>query len=327
MVRASRYGLAYFNPDVMTFSRQALASNTVRPKLRPSSLLSQIEARLDSHGWSCEASDKGNFASQTISLFGGIKQTCGALRDSTLRPILDSFQAKKQSEMKVPGRFLSQDQRRYLSFRDIEELSSEKRAADALEDLVKRHVLIRGLSLKCHRCRQEGWYGLDEFSEVFRCRRCSLEQPMRRDWWLGSGEPAWLYRLAEVVHQFLRSDGDLPLLAAWDRFGESGQALALTNELKFMRPDGSSFETDIVLSNGHELWIGEATSAPQIEPLSRLNRLGELADLLSAYGVLLVTSSPHFKKGVRKRFGEVFDGLWPNAEMITGVQRKPTKPR
>ena len=241
MVRASRYGLAYFNPDVMTFSRQALASNTVRPKLRPSTLLSQIEARLDGHDWSCEPSDKGNFALQTISLFGGIEHTCNSLRDPVLRPILDAFQPKKQGQLKIPGRFLSQDQRRYLSLRDIEELTSEEGAGDALEELVTRHVLIRGLSLKCRRCRQEGWYGLDEFSETFRCRRCSLEQPMRRGWWLGDGEPAWLYRLAEVVHQFLRADGDLPLLVAWDRFGKSGRALALTNELNFKRSDGCKF--------------------------------------------------------------------------------------
>jgi hypothetical protein len=198
----------------------------------------------------------------------------------------------------------------------------KKCAGDVLEQMLERRVLVRGLSLKCRRCRQEGWYGLDEFSVSFRCRRCSLEQEMRRGWWLGAEEPAWLYRLAEVVYQFLRSDGDLPLLAAWDRFGRSGRPLALTNELEFKRENGESFEIDIVLSNGHELWLGEATSTTNLEPLERLDQLGELAELGSAYGVLLVTSTTNFKKVVRERFDRVFAGIWPKAEVIRGVKRK-----
>lgn len=322
MVRATRYGLAYFNPDVITLSGQALASNTVRPKLRPLTLLAQLEARLGPHGWSCGLSDKGIYSSQTIGLFGGVEQTCAALRDPLLRPLLDAYQRGDSAKEKSPGRFLSQDQRRYLSLRDVEKVVDKKSAGDALEQLLERCVLIRGLSLKCRRCRQEGWYGLDEFSGSFRCRRCSLEQEMQRGWWLGDDEPAWLYRLAEVVHQFLKADGDLPLLAAWDRFGRSGRALALTNELEFKRADGSGFETDIVLSNGHELWLGEATSSTGLEPLDRLDQLGEIADLLSAYGVLLVTSRTRFKKGVREHFSKVFDGLWPKAEVITAVKRE-----
>jgi len=41
----------------------------------------------------------------------------------------------------------------------------------------------------------------------------------------------------------------------------------------------------MVLSNGHELWLGEATSSTAFEPLKRFNWLGELAELLPAYGV------------------------------------------
>jgi hypothetical protein len=45
----------------------------------------------------------------------------------------------------------------------------------------------------------------------------------------------------------------------------------------------------------------------RLPPLDRLDQLGELSDLLSAYGVMLATSTSGFKKSVRKRFGEVFD--------------------
>ncbi len=321
MVRATRYGLAYFNPNVMTFSGQALASNTVRPKIHPLSLLAQLQARLEPHGWSCELSDKGIYAAQTITLFGGVETTCQALRDPLLRPLLDVYQRVEKGDQVVPGRFLSQDQRRYLSLRDVRTVVGKKNAGAALERLVESEVLIRGLSLKCRRCRQEGWYGLDEFSRSYLCRRCSLDQPIQKGWWLGDDEPAWLYRLAEVVHQFLVADGDLPLLAAWDRFGPGGRPLDIANELKFSRGDGSSFETDIVLSSGHELWLGEATSSTDLQPLDRLDQLGELSDLLSAYGVMLATSTSGFKKSVRERFGEVFDGLWPKAEIVNEVKR------
>lgn len=321
MVRASRYGLAYFNPNVMTFSGQALASNTVRPKIRPLPLLAQLRARLDPHGWSCERSDKGIYASQTIELFGGVEITCQALRDPLLRPVLDTYQRVPKDDEVLPGRFLSQDQRRYLTLRDIRKIVGEQGAGDALERLVERQVLIRGLSLKCRRCRQEGWYGLDEFSREYRCRRCSLDQPIQKGWWLGVEEPAWLYRLAEVVHQFLLADGDVPLLAAWDRFGPAGRPLDITNELRFTRSDGSNFETDIVLSSGHELWLGEATSSTDLQPLDRLDQLGELSNLLSAYGVVLATSTSGFKKAVRDRFSEVFSLPWPKSEIVNRVNR------
>jgi hypothetical protein len=321
MVRATRYGLAYFNPDVMTFSGQALASNTVRPKIRPLSLLVQLQARLEPHGWSCELSDKGIYAAQTIALFGGVEPACQALRDPLLRPLLDAYQRIQKGDQVIPGRFLSQDQRRYLSLRDVRTVVGKKDAGAVLGRLVESEVLIRGLSLKCRRCRQEGWYGLDEFSRSYRCRRCSLDQPIQKGWWLGDDEPAWLYRLAEVVHQFLGADGDLPLLATWDRFGSGGRPLDITNELKFSRGNGSSFETDIVLSSGHELWLGEATSSTDLQPLDRLDQLGELSGLLSAYGVILATSTSGFKSSVRKRFAEVFDGLWPRVEIINEVKR------
>lgn len=322
MVRASRYGLAYFNPNVLTLAGQALASNTVRPKLRPLSLLAQIEARLAPQGWSCELSDKGIYSSQTIELFGGLAETCAALRDPNQRPLLDAFQAEDKSGKTVAGRKLSQDQRRYLSLRDIEKLLGKDVAGPTLQQLLDKRVLTRGLSLKCQRCRQAAWYGLEDFSQQYRCRRCGLEQELRKGWWLGDEEPCWDYGLAEVVHQFLKADGDLPLLAAWDRFGKSGRTLSLANELEFTQSDGKKFETDIVLSNGHELWLGEATSSTGIDPLNRLDQLGKLAELLPAYGVLLVTSTTRFKRSVRERFGEVFHGVWPKSEVITSVQRR-----
>lgn len=323
MVRASRYGLAYFSPNVFTLSGQALASNTVRPKLRPLSLLAQLEARLEPLGWSCELSDKGIYSSQTIELFGGLSETCAALRDPQLRPLLDVFQLQEKSGKAVPGRMLSQDQRRYLSLREIKKLLGEDVAGTSLQKLLELGVLLRGLNLKCQRCRQAAWYGLGDLSERYRCRRCGLEQTLRKGWWLGDEEPCWDYGLAEVVHQFLGADGDLPLLAAWDRFGKSAPPLALANEITFTPPGGKELEVDIVLSHGHELWLGEATSSTDIDPIDRLDRLGNLAELLPAYGVLLVTSTTRFKKSVRERFQEVFAGVWPKHEVITGVRRRP----
>jgi hypothetical protein len=36
---------------------------------------------------------------------------------------------------------------------------------------------------------------------------------------------------------------------------------------------------------------------------------------------MLATSTSGFKKSVRKRFSEVFDGLWPKAEIVDEVKR------
>jgi hypothetical protein len=191
-------------------------------------------------------------------------------------------------------------------------------------ELVEKGILIRGVLLKCERCRQEAWYGLSELTETFICRRCYRSQTVIGGQLVGSPEPVWTYRLAEVVRMFLANEGDLPLLVAWDRFGETRMPLAVAHELKISRPNGDDArEIDIALAHGYELWIGEATTSGSIQPLNRINKLKQLAGWLPAYGVILATSRPHFTRSVRERFEHRFSSVWPERALLTGVKRGP----
>ena len=60
LVRTTRDGVGYFSPGgVLIRAGASLESVVVRPTLRPLSVLEQLRAALEPHGWTSEPSDKG----------------------------------------------------------------------------------------------------------------------------------------------------------------------------------------------------------------------------------------------------------------------------
>jgi len=47
-----------------------------------------------------------------------------------------------------------------------------KAAHQLLEGLIQKRVLRQGLELQCERCQRRSWYGLDEFGDEYKCKRC-----------------------------------------------------------------------------------------------------------------------------------------------------------
>ena len=201
-------------------------------------------------------------------------------------------------------------------------------------------ALIRGLVLKCARCRGARFYRLEELGQTFRCVRCWLEQPLTIKSWMVGPEPPWRYALAEVIHHLLEHNGDLPLLAANDfmlaRAGarQSAAAIQFTGELAIVNAEGTDWELDIVITDGFDLWVGEATTKARLEgtnakELQRLRRLRAAAEALSARGVLLITSE-RWETTTSERARNVFPDIWPTLEIIEQGRRalrwQPTPP-
>jgi hypothetical protein len=320
LVRTTRDGVGYFSPGgVLIQAGASLDSVVARPTLRPLGVLEQVRTILEPHGWSCQPSDKGVYASESMNLFGGFEELCDALRDAAVRAVIDAYRDKRQG---MPGRRLSIDARRYLTWDHFRQVLPDQPVATIIDPLLARGVLRRGLVLKCRRCRQEAWHAISAVGETFECNRCHLEQGADRFSWLGSDEPVWSYRMAEVLYQFLENDGELPVLAVHDVFEESGRPLAHAFELDLIAPDAKTHEVDIFSTDGYRLWIGEAKKNGRFES-GRLAFVAHLASLTDAYGVLLTTSRSRWPPATCDQASAAFPGSWPSLRMVEGVRTGP----
>jgi hypothetical protein len=316
-MRVTRDGVAYFCPDVMTFGADSLESAVVRPILRPLSVVQQVESVLVDAGWRCVLSDKGVYAREAMELFGGFDGLVAALRDPERRRLMDAYLRKD-----APGLSLSHDGRRYLTWTSFEKVAASFDPTEALDRMLRRGILSRGLVLRCQRCRQSAWHSIGTVGEEFRCRRCRLVQPTQRDSWGGSNEPAWSYQLAEVVYQFLSHNGDLPLLAANDSLRTATRPFQHGYELEVTDPRGVSREVDIFALDGYRLWIGEASTTGRFES-GRMAFVDELAGAVRAYGVLLATTKKRFSAATEAEVDSTFSGTWPRIIMLTNVKVTP----
>lgn len=316
-MRTTRDGIAYFGPDILIFGGASLESSVIRPILHPLEVIDQVEAVLRPAGWSCTISDKGIYARESMALFRGFDGLVEAMRDPERRQLMNAFTARSG-----PGQLLTHDNRRYLTWKNLQDVADRFDPADALGDLLERRVLSRGIVLRCRRCRQKAWHDIAAVGEDFTCRRCRLTQPMDRESWGDYNEPRWTYQLAEVVFQFLTNNGDLPLVAVSEAFAGTNRPFQHGYELDVTGPSGDSKEVDIFALDGYRLWIGEATTTGRFEA-GRMEFLRELASVTRAYGVLLATTKSRFAPATGTEIRNVFSDPWPRLQLSTAVQVGP----
>jgi hypothetical protein len=318
--RTSLIGPSYQAHAGFVMAGAALEATVARATLRPLDLINQLRAAV-SEDWEIALSDKGAYALESARTFGGMDGLVAALRDPATRRVLDAF-AREREDL---GLLLKDTRRRYLSFEDITAIAGDDGAA-LLASLTQREALLRGHVLKCENCRATSFYSLDEHQR-FTCVRCRRNQRASRFSWLGDPEPKFRYALAEVVYQFIRHNGHVPLLAVYEQFATERRNNRRSLDVAFevsIRPPGSDFqEHDIVASWGAELWIGEATIEATLENSSaaeqeRLSQLREVAAQLSARGVLLVTTSERFTNRTRGNVENAFRDQWASVRYVEG---------
>lgn len=322
--RTGRRGLTYVPQPPLAFAGASLEMTSVRPRLRPLTLIAQLDVALRSTGWSCRASDKGAYAAESAALFGGFRQLATALTDRQVRGVIDAFNAGSPHGRRASGRT-------YLALDDIRTVVGDAAVAERVcDDLTESGVLTRGLFLKCARCRAAGWYHLADVSTTFTCQRCRNVQRLSRDRWLGSSEPPWYYERAEVVRALLEHNGDLPVIAVHRLFADPQSRdddIEVAFEIEMTSPDGERSELDIAVREGSTLWLGEATTKDHLEKAAggenkRLRRLRAVADLLAARGVILA-SSTEFRQSTRNRATSTFAGDWPALRFEERVETHP----
>jgi hypothetical protein len=305
----------------------ALIHQVRRPTLVPLSMLEQLRLAAAASDWECRLSHKGEFALAACALFRGFDQLCTELRDEDVARLLMGY---LDGDRDAPGRAL--DKRRYLRLTDAQDLGFDGDPSPLINRLEGSRVLLRGLVLKCERCRYASFYRAREVDPSFSCTRCGHDQRPGPEHWLGSTEPEWHYRLDEAVFQFLRQRGDLPLLAAYDLFARSKEAVLIAPEVEFVRQqnkrdldgpreqqgdhEGDGDETkprefDFVVVRDGALCLGEGFAAARYEQTKkaenrRLEHLATIAEVLNAQAVVLATAAEALDERTRtaaeKRF-------------------------
>ncbi len=322
-VRSSSAGVAIQCPGAFVQLHVPLPWQLPRPRLKPIDLLSQLQAIVEPNGWQVQLSDKGSFAVASAELWGGYEEFCEALTDSAIQALLCSY---LDGAEKGIGKRL-RDRRRYLTLADLSTLGDVNDSASLLESLERKRVLVRGLLLKCDRCRHTDFFRVDTAEPTFVCPRCSLEQRPTKGSWLGTEEPQWHYRLDEAMFQFILHRGDIPALTAHQRFVRSEKSAAIVPEIR-IGPEGTLREIDFVVTDGADLWLGEGFSAERYEARNgpehqRLLALLNVGELLNARGIVLATSAEAMHPGTRLRAESVISGSRPQLEIIEGAPCLP----
>lgn len=316
--RATRAGAAYFCPATFFAAGSSLETIVVRPHLRPLPLIDQLREILEPGGWRLELSDKGIWAAETVALFGGRKALCAALRESTVMRLLRAYLHGRS------GRELSGG-RRVLGRKHVDELLGADAQA-VLDHLFERRVLTRGLVLVCARCRQTAWYSPDDFGETFRCTRCRVTQAVRQGL-RQIGDPPWFYDLAETVRQFLLGNGEVPMLAAETRFPAGATPVGHVVEVELYGPGWQdrpadkrkTLELDIAVSEGHRLWLGEASTDLTLSR-RKLQRLRRVARATAAYGLVFATGRQTFPQSVQAAIERTFGREPVEVEYMHGIR-------
>lgn len=310
--RPSRRGVVYSCPHWFVQQGMPLIHQVRRPSLVPLSMFQQLRLAAAASDWECRLSHKGEFALAACALFGGFEQLCTELRDEDVARLLMGY---LDGDRHAPGRAL--DKRRYLRLTDAQDLGLDGDPATLINRLEGSRVLVRGLVLKCERCRYTSFYRAREVDPRFACTRCGHEQRPGPEHWLGSTEPEWHYRLDEAVFQFVRQRGDLPLLAAYDLFARSKEAVLIVPEVEFIRQqvereqdgrrdehgdqegdeeENKPREFDFIVVRSGALYLGEGFAAARYEQTKkaenrRLEYLATIAEALNAQAVVLATAA------------------------------------
>jgi hypothetical protein len=207
--RVGKDGPAYFCPNTMYFGGD-IDTVLVRPHLRLSPLQKILVELARTQGYDCRPSDKGIYADETIAKWGGLDQVAQFLQDTANRSLLDMFLDRSESG-EGRGVYLD-DRRRYLDFPAIT-THVGKSAGMLIDQLISKQILYRGFIFHCHYCRNSAWFSISEISQEFRCRRCGRSQVYTKTHWKVPDEPAWFYKLDELVYQGYRQGMVVSLLA------------------------------------------------------------------------------------------------------------------
>jgi hypothetical protein len=292
-VRVSNSGICYNCPNIGFFGGD-IDVTLVKPQIRIIEPLEIFQKYFFEAGFSdVRLSDKGNYTQETIQKFGSLNELGNFLKSIQNQRLLARFRSRKSSNDINTGEVAYVNNRAYIDFRAIsQEIGSEKQAIQLLDMLLQKSIFYRGLVLQCTHCRASDWYGIEELDQHFVCRRCRHPQTILQRNWKRGNEPAWFYKLDEVIYQGLSNNMVLPLLTIVNLMKNSKKSFLYTPELE-CRKDKDSVkpdrEVDICCIQDGRIIIGECSITNISKEL--VNKLSKFSHELMRSPEMLVYST------------------------------------
>jgi hypothetical protein len=318
-VRAGRNGIAYYCPNMMVIYGLDVDTLLVKPKVSLPNALDIFQCVAAPAGYRCAPSQKGVFTQETTRKFGGLSALAEFLRNARRRALLDKFlDTKRPAEGEHDeGVLLASDRRRYLDFASIQKVVGTNQDAQSLiDELVVKGVLHRGFIFKCRLCRNADWFSVGEISHQFKCKRCGLLQTYTREHSLRNGEPAWFYKLDELVLRAHQNGFAVPTLALNYLRRQNEDNFLFAPELEVFGEDPTKpfIEMDICCIPGGVLTIGEAKKGNTLggsptEVSRTVGKYRSIAEKFCVGQVVFATAEKSWSTETIKKIQEAFSNL------------------
>lgn len=318
-VRAGRYGVAYYCPNMMVLYGVDVDTLLVKPKVFLPEAVGIFQSVAGASGHKCAPSQKGVFTQETTRKFGSLSALAEFLRNPSRRALLDKFlDTKRPGEGEHDeGVLLASDGRRYLDFASIRKVvGTNEDVLGLIDELVVKGVFHRGFIFKCRLCRNTDWFSVGEISDHFKCKRCGLDQIYTREHSLRDAEPAWYYKLDELVLRAHQNGFAVPTLALDYLRRQSKESFMFTPELEVFLGDATKpfIEMDICCIPDGVLTIGEAKKGKRLgnsptDESRTIERYRIVADKFGVGRVVFATSEKSWSPETIKKIQEAFSNL------------------
>lgn len=297
--RVGKEGPAYFCPNTAYFGGD-IDTVLVRPRLHLPPLYKIVEQLARTEGYECRPSDKGIYADESITKWGGLEKISGFLRSTRHRALLDLFLDDSKSQA-GKGVYLS-DRRRYLDFVAVK-MTVGDTATSLIDELVSQQIFYRGFIFGCSYCRNADWFAVGDITQEFKCRRCGRSQVYTKRNWKEPDEPAWFYKLDELIYQGYRQGMAVSLLALAHLKAKSQGSFTFATDREFWKPDAPKpdMEVDFFCAPDGVFTVGEAKTQDSLgrgmsEENARINKYRHLISQLSIRQLILATLSNSWRR-------------------------------
>ena len=134
-----------------------------------------------------------------------------------------------------------------MCIRDSSEvvLGSEKEALQIVDELTVKNILHRGFTFHCEACFKSDWYSVSEVTKTFTCSRCSHTQIYGRVHWKTPQEPAWYYKLDEVIREGFKQNMSVPIMTLFQLKIASKESFLFSHEIALWKDDASTGKPDL----------------------------------------------------------------------------------
>lgn len=323
-VRVTKEGIAYLPFHYFTIG-ESVQENIQKPKMKLLSGMEIFTEIFKSSGYEIRLSDKGSFLNESQTKFGSLKEMAEILRNDSYRELFDICISDKPNEKDVYDEGILirdadlHEKKKYLNLVTIKKRLKEEEVPKFIENLCYKGILHRGFALKCERCRNADWYGINEVNVTFKCKRCGLIQGFtskQLQLQKQKFEPEWIYKLDEVVYQGYRQGMLVTILTLAKLDSLKKESFIFIPEIEIPRTNKLPDEIDICAILDGDIIIGECKKQAELND-AIIKKYKKYALAIGAREVIFSTSDDDWTQPLKTNIDAEFSDKKIKVEFFT----------